>query len=195
MNNTNAGSELWVTDGTVKGTTCVTEQINPGGGNGWYDRSCGFAACRGRLFFCGQWLRTGSKGYELFAWDPGATAMPVGTGNGAATRFHATDPVLGGVTTWSITGAPANTAGLVLLGVPTLSPLLFAGSGLYLDPARVHGALPVTITGGSGSLPLALANDPAYLGAQLAIQGFVGPTATPPFGLDLLRGMWLTFGR
>ena len=150
------------------------------------------------IFFRAQGLdpKTGkSKGYELYAWFPGATAMPVGAANGSNTIFSGTDPVIGGTMKLSFDGAPAGTGGLVLFGAPTRTPLLLAGSGLYFNLSRIFGILPVTVAGGKGSLSISVPNSPALTGHQLATQGFVAPTSTPPFGVDLCRGVLLTFGK
>ncbi len=195
VNNISGGSEMWVTDGTKAGTRPVTETLYPGFGSGWYLDSCGFGVCNGRVFFSGLKKEPSPKGYELYAWFPGATAMPVGAANGSGTLFSGTDPVIGGAMKWSFSGAPSGTGGLVLLGAPAMNPFLLPGSGLYFNLSRIFGLLPVTLSGGSGSLSVPIPNSPAFTGLQLATQGFVAPTSTPPFGVDLCRGLLLTFGK
>ncbi len=183
------GTELWVSDGTASGTRRVAD-IWPGTGSSYPYQ---FVLSGGRLIFRAN---NGALGYEPWAWFPGATAQAYGSGTGANPRFTSTDPVLGQTMTWTLEGIPQGKVALALLCAPTHTPTWLGGGWLYFNIKRIFAGFALIPSGGSGTatLKLPVPNSPALTGFSMASQAFMGPTATPPIGIDFSNGLLLTFG-
>ena len=180
------GNELWVSDGTSSGTKMVAD-ISPGQLS---SLPVLFSLSEGRLFFVAD---DGAHGGEPWAWFPGATAKAFGFGTSDIFSFIATDPALGATMKMTVSGMGTGQAGLLLLAAPTTNPTAFGRGWLYFNPLFIYMGLVVTPAGG-GSTTLAVPNDPALVGAQIASQGLVYPTSTPPIGVDFTNAVLLTFG-
>jgi len=187
-----AGRELWVSDGTAAGTRlahdlfagCRTFSSHPGF----------FTLARGVLLFRAD---DGVKGNEIWAVGGGATAQAFGRGCGAGRvpTLAATDPVLGRTMTLRGGDAAPNTAGVLMIGLPTPRPIsLTPGCTVFFD--LFAGAVPVVFRpgGATWSFGLPIPSAPGLLGAQAVLQVFLLPTAAP-LGLDLTNGVHLRLGR
>ncbi len=186
------GYELWRSDGTAAGTVLACD-VWPGVGYGVTGK---MLLSRGALLLEADDGR--GSGKELFSFFPGASAQALGVGCARTTRtpdLRATDPVLGGSSTWTALGTPGIPVGYFAAGA--LPPaLLDLGSG-----CRIHAGLPWILIGfvpdaqGRGSVSVPVPNDAALVAGRLVTQAVFGPTPTPPLGLDLSQGVLLTLGR
>ncbi len=180
------GSEVWKSDGTAAGTILVSDvRTGP-----WSSYPSNLALSGGRLFFRAD---DGFKGSEPWVYFPGGTAQSFGYGTNDLYPFTATDPALGGNMTLTVSGMGSGKGALILLAAPTSAPAAFGESWLHFNPLIIYMGLVVTPAGG-GSTTLTVPNDPALVGAKIASQAFVYPTATPPIGVDFTNGVLLTFG-
>ena len=184
-----SGIEPWISDGTPAGTRRAGD-ICPGRGN---SSPSEFVLSGGRLFFRAN---NGSLGYEPWVWFPGATAQAYGFGTGSQPKFISTDPVLGKTMTWTLVGVPKGKVALALLCAPTHAPTWLGGGWIYFDLKRIFAGFAMIPKGVSGTatLKISVPNSPALTGFSLASQAFMGPTATPPIGIDFSNGQLLTFG-
>ena len=180
------GSELWKSDGTAAGTIMVGN-IRPSSGssNPYYMTLSG-----GQVIFRAD---DGVHGYEPWAYFPGGNAKSFGFGTNDLQPLTATDPALGTTMKMTVSGMGASQAALILLAGPTTAPTAFGQGWLYFDLSTIYMGLVVTPAGG-GATTLPVPNDPALVGAQIAGQGFVYPSTTPPIGVDFTNGVLLTFG-
>ncbi len=180
------GTELWKTDGTAAGTIMVMD-IQPGSrsSNPNYMILSG-----GQVIFRAD---DGVHGYEPWAYFPGGNEKAFGFGTSDLYPFSATDPAIGANMKLTLSGMASNQAGLLILAAPTTTPTAFGTGWLYFNPLAIYMGIVVTPAGG-GSTTLPVPNDPALVGAQIASQGFVYPTSTPPIGVDFTNAVLLTFG-
>ncbi len=188
-NDGSSGSEIWVSDGTAAGTKRVAD-IWPGSKS---SSPYQFTLSGGRVLFRAN---DGSSGYEPWTWFPGATAKDYGFGTGSQPRFTSTDPALGKTMTWTLARIPQGKVALALLCAPTHAPTGLGSGWLYFNTARIFGGFAMVPAGGGSraTLKLPIPNNPALAGFSMASQAFVGPTTTPPIGIDFSNGLLLTFG-
>ncbi|MEM7205965.1 MAG: hypothetical protein AAF628_37265 [Planctomycetota bacterium] len=187
------GGELWETDGTPAGTRLV-QDLNPGPWSGlWYGQVIALAA--NRLLLAAD---NGTVGTELFAFDPGAMATPIGTPCGTATggpTLYATDPVLGGVVDFELLGAPAGTGGVLLVGWRLPRPQLIGDCQVHVASAgTVPIASPFVPVAGAWTHSRGVPSNPALHGGLVTAQVALGPTTTAPLHVDLSNAVYFRFG-
>ncbi len=180
------GGELWKSDGTAAGTIMVKD-IRPGSSS---SSPYNMILSGGQVLFRAD---DGTHGYEPWAYFPGGNAKAFGFGTSDLYPFTATDPAIGTTMKMTVSGMGSSQAGLLILAAPTTAPTAFGPGWLYFDLSTLYLGIVVTPAGG-GSTTLPVPNDPALVGAQIAGQGFVYPTSTPPIGADLTNAVLLTFG-
>jgi ELWxxDGT repeat protein len=185
--------ELWRTDGTAKGTTRVPGQ--PGWTGGYYT---GLSHIGGRLFTAFVHPRLG---FQPFVIDIDANNKPHGVGC-AAPRIppvlRATDPVLGGTTTWSVRDGRARQPGAFLFGLAPSLPsgeIRVPGCTVLVDVRAPFAVVPYTTNAaGSASLTVPVPRNPILVGARTMLQAAIGGSALRPLGMDLTNGVGLTPG-
>jgi ELWxxDGT repeat protein len=181
------GRELWETDGTAPGTRMLLP-IRPG--NGDPAVTALHLRCDGLLLFAAD---DGQHGSELFVHDPGAVAIPFGSGCGATLqpRVTVTDPVLGSSALLHWTSRTAG-IGAIVLGFPGYA-VLPGNCEVHLDLVAALAVLPVPITGGPANGALLVPASPALSGLVLALQIIAGP-APMPLGADIGNAYGLRLG-
>jgi hypothetical protein len=127
----------------------------------------------------------------------GGTVTTLGTGCGTTTPLLvSTVPHFGQTFTLSVSQAPAATSGLVFFGAPALNPIaLGSGCNVFIDLATLVQWLPFATdaSGGPWSTSFMLPNTPTLIGAEVALQAALFPTAAP-LGIDITNGLLETFG-
>lgn len=129
--------------------------------------------------------------------SPQGTTAPIGSGCGAYGNDLATTAVLiGQPTTVSLTNAaPGVTGTLYLSTVPASSWAIGNACVVYISLASYVPLFAVQTSGsGAWSGVFGVPFDPALVGLQFAMQGKLGPTASP-FGFDLTNGVLVTVGQ
>ncbi|HHI69006.1 MAG TPA: hypothetical protein ENJ97_06745, partial [Planctomycetes bacterium] len=179
------GRELWVTDGTSKGTRLAADVRKSSLSSNPYE----LVLSGGNLLFKAD---DGIKGLELWALFPGATAQPIGRPAALlppVPGLTATDPVLGGSCTVAVENQAKGTSVVLFLGLQGL-PLSMGPAGwIHLNAGRI--LLPFTLAPSrSFSIPAV----PALTGTHALVQAFQFPTGLAPLGADWTQAILLTPG-
>ena len=118
-NDGNTGPELWRSDGTTQGTKLIEDTLKGRNGLGPSNTigaiSPRFAVVNGIVYFAAH---DGKSGRELWSFDNGGTATPVGTTcNSTVPTLSASDPLIGSRLA-IVTKAPQGAQTVVVLGIP-----------------------------------------------------------------------------
>ncbi|MHC4077592.1 MAG: ELWxxDGT repeat protein [Planctomycetota bacterium] len=188
-----ADRELWVSDGTKTGTRMVYD-LWPGDPG---SEPTFLTHAHGKLLFAAN---DGKVGNELWAVDVGGNAQELGSGCAAQNlppALSASDPVLGGKMTVRLVRARGSATTVLAIGLPTPGPALASGACvLPVDYTRPHVLLFLpTDAAGTWQLNQTVPNDPSLNSLYLVLHAAQGPSATPPFGLDLSNAVYLQPGK
>ena len=190
-NDLGVGMELWRTDGTTAGTVLAAD-VYAGAGS---SSPGSLAVTNGRLLF-GAWDNVIRR--ELWSVDPGANAVPVGTGCigvGPVPRLTVSDPVLGASSAIAVAHATPATPGLLLTGLAGPAFLLGGSCFLYYNPAAPSLVVPLSTDGGGRwALSVPIPALPSLAGIVLSMQAGILSPSTPPTGLALSKAVFLTPG-
>jgi ELWxxDGT repeat protein len=187
------GAELWRTDGTAANTQMV------------YDLAPGAASALPREFLLdsGSLLFTADDGFhgeELFRIEVPAHALELGPGCAprASPRLSATTPQLARRLTLRLDhpNSLPNAAGLLVVGWQPARPVpMGSGCTLFVDLGVPYLTEPVWLNNGRWSIAVQVPGSPSLHGVDFAAQAVIGPSAQPPFGLDLSNGVLLALRR
>ncbi len=187
-----ADGRIWTTDGSPKGTkVLVSKQI--------FRNPRPLRLSGGLLLFAAE---DDLHGREPWAWFPGAHGLPIGQGCGGqilqTPKLLIDDPVLGKTFRASGKAAPAQSPGLLLLGIRApqsihLPSQTNIGCRLFLDLTQGWIPLPPFVTSAGGTW-----NQTFLAPKQLGLQGstFLFQAIFPQLGsfFELSNGYELTFG-
>ena len=197
------GIELWKSDGTSAGTRMVKDLFPGKDAHGRPNSSvygklnrhvpAPYAVLDGRIYFPAN---DGKKGLELWSFDNGATAQPIGRGCGEPEpRMSADDPILG--TTITVRGDNALNPAIAisLLGLKGSAPRTLFGCENHLNLLQPWLLLNASSnTQSSWSFPFRIPNLPALNGITLASQTwYLIPKQAA--STRSTNGLLLTFGR
>ena len=188
------GKELWRMSTVAAPTATTTLLVADIAAGTNTSTPRGITLSGGRLLFSAD---DNYRGRELWMFDPGATAQPVGIGcasPGVVPRLDSDDPVLGATAVVRGTGAMPGTAGALLLSVPRAPLSLAPGCFLYLDTTSLAILTPVVAGGSSWSVPVPVPATPTLLRLRVGLQAALGPTAAS-LGADLTNALFWTIGR
>jgi ELWxxDGT repeat protein len=182
---TNAGTEVFVSDGTPAGTHVALDLASGSASSDPVD----LVLCKGDVFFIGT-DSTGDR--ELFRIQTqGASVLDLGYGLAGA-HLTATAPVLGQLGVTALEGAPANAVSFLALSAPTAptSLLIAPGVASWIDPVSFQ--ILGVFAGTSWSLPSAIPSTPALAGVAIDLQAwFLMPSGFPA---ETSNGLRLVFG-
>jgi ELWxxDGT repeat protein len=188
------GPEPWTSDGTASGTVMV-QDIYPGtdlNGKPFGGAPSSIQFAGGRAFFAASHP---AYGRELWALDLDSYAQTVGSGCSSTRppRLTMTRPVLGKSTTIYVRHAAKNTTGFFLTGFLGGPPTFVGGHcTFYLNLAQPIVLFPFKPSStGSWSTRFVVPNSSVLKDIVHPAQAIVGPTNTPPLGMDVSNGLYV----
>ncbi|PIE25018.1 MAG: hypothetical protein CSA62_01580 [Planctomycetota bacterium] len=182
------GTELWVTDGSAKGTKMVTD-LTPGTtGSSPMPR----LVASGQLFLS---IFSMQFGEEPFALDPGASAYSIGEASGPMQlRLSGTEPILGSKSHLQLRNIKARSTVALVFGAAATRPRsIMPGTISYVDPATLDVLAGYASTGTSLQASLQVPNDAQLLGVRLALQAYAMRGIAKPISSS--NGVVLKVGR
>jgi ELWxxDGT repeat protein len=175
-------TQLWRTDGSGRGTQQLGDV-----------RGGPPVLSGGKILLAAT---TALTGRELYRYDAGATAQPLGHGCGIAPPYPyltANDPVLGATCTLRGERFPDDRTALVVVALPAAPLELSPGCNSYIDLGQTVATHALRTAGSRWVLRFAVPADPALAGVVLAAQAWVGPAGTP-LGVEFASAVQLTLG-
>ncbi|MCA8957619.1 MAG: hypothetical protein KDC87_16205 [Planctomycetes bacterium] len=186
-----SGQEPWITQGQAQSTTRLAD-LEPGSAS---SAPGPFGVSNGILYFRAY---TSATGNELFRYEFGAVATPIGVGCGVpgrAASLVTSDPVLSrGMEVrgrCGYGGAPVS----VLLGLPAPPGIELLGCDVFFDPSLSWGIhATATVNGTTWNTSVFIPGVTSLIGVRLAAQALVAPTDAAR-GFDATNGVWLRIGQ
>jgi len=183
--------EVWVTDGSQAGTRSLALTVPKMGGTLPFDAPVYHVALRNQVFLRAY---TNAFGLEVFTFDNGACAEPLGVITGS-TWLRGTDPVLGSTAVVTGTTLLKNPVSITLMGILADRPLSLGAHGvLHFDITQFfHMTAANQVASFRHNLPIP--NLPVLIGIQVVFQTLALDANNFNASFELSNGLHWTLGR